>query len=370
MNLDVRKKVLEKEMEYANVKDNLIFDLNAELKPELVYFRPEVEIITDIVIEYLVTGIPQHILVLGWRGSGKTTSVLMVIKTIIKELSSSESMREKNVFLEKYYYVNVRENPTRAGIFEAVLGRSVRGFSFSEVLKDLDDALGGKTVIIFDEVDFIKDNEIFYHVSRSTKALIIAIVQNINWYKSLDSGIQSSFMPRFIFFKNYDAMQLKEILMLRAKHGLFHYDEGAVSLISAIVARDYHGDARIGIRALYHAGKQDKWDEKAIKECIEVAVKEIELHTLSHLSLKDLIILSVLAEQNETNKAYETVSNSLKNFGIYISKPTYYRTLNFLQSLGIITLIKKKAGRYYTYEAQLLTTPELIFNLMNSKFIQ
>jgi len=46
--------------------------------------------------------------------------------------------------------------------------------------------------------------------------------------------------------------------MLRAKYGLDHYEEEKIALIGAPVSKNHHGDARVGILALYYAGKQDK----------------------------------------------------------------------------------------------------------------
>jgi len=36
--------------------------------------------------------------------------------------------------------------------------------------------------------------------------------------------------------------------------------------------------------------------------------------------------------------------------------------VNYLQNLGLITLIKKKIGRYYTMESQILLSDETIVN--------
>jgi hypothetical protein len=66
------------------------------------------------------------------------------------------------------------------------------------------------------------------------------------------------YMTEKILFNEYDSEQLEEILMLRAKYGLNHYEEEKIALIGALVSKNHHGDARVGILALYYAGKQDK----------------------------------------------------------------------------------------------------------------
>jgi len=43
-----------------------------------------------------------------------------------------------------------------------------------------------------------------------------------------------------------------------------------------------------------------------------------------------------------------------------MSKSTFFQSVNYLQNLGLITLIKKKIGRYYTMESQILLSDESI----------
>ncbi|WMT50190.1 MAG: hypothetical protein RE472_04265 [Thermoplasmatales archaeon] len=43
-----------------------------------------------------------------------------------------------------------------------------------------------------------------------------------------------------------------------------------------------------------------------------------------------------------------------------VSKSTFFQSVNYLQNLGLITLIKKKIGRYYTMESQILLSDESI----------
>jgi hypothetical protein len=43
-----------------------------------------------------------------------------------------------------------------------------------------------------------------------------------------------------------------------------------------------------------------------------------------------------------------------------LSKSTFFQSVNYLQNLGLITLIKKKIGRYYTMESQILLSDESI----------
>jgi cell division control protein 6 len=78
---------------------------------------------------------------------------------------------------------------------------------------------------------------------------------------------------------------------------------------------------------------------------------------------RDLLILASLIRNQDSNKAYAEVSCSDNIFLKGMSKSTFFRTVNYLQNLGLITLIKKKIGRYYTMESQILLSDESIVSV-------
>ena len=70
-----------------------------------------------------------------------------------------------------------------------------------------------------------------------------------------------------------------------------------------------------------------------------------------------------MIRNQDSNKAYAEVSCSDNIFLKGMSKSTFFRTVNYLQNLGLITLIKKKVGRYYTVESQTLLSDESIVSV-------
>ena len=73
-----------------------------------------------------------------------------------------------------------------------------------------------------------------------------------------------------------------------------------------------------------------------------------------NLGDRDLLILAALIKNQDTNKGYTEVSASNHLLLREVSEPTFFQSVNYLQNLGLITLIKKKIGRYYTMESQIL----------------
>ena len=66
------------------------------------------------------------------------------------------------------------------------------------------------------------------------------------------------------------------------------------------------------------------------------------------------MILAALVKNQDTNKAYTEVPASNHLLLREVSKSIFFQSVNYLQNLGLITLIKKKIGRYYTMESQIL----------------
>ena len=81
---------------------------------------------------------------------------------------------------------------------------------------------------------------------------------------------------------------------------------------------------------------------------------EVEGETLKNLGDRDPLILAALVKNQDTNMAYSEVSVSSHLLLRRVSKLTFFQSVNYLQNLDLITLIKKKKGRYYTMESQIL----------------
>ncbi|MGC8680404.1 MAG: hypothetical protein ACP5T6_03885 [Candidatus Micrarchaeia archaeon] len=67
-----------------------------------------------------------------------------------------------------------------------------------------------------------------------------------------------------------------------------------------------------------------------------------------------------LIRNQDTNRAYTEVSNNNNILLKGMSKSTFFQSVNYLQNLGLITLIKKKIGRYYTMESQILLDESIV----------
>ena len=87
---------------------------------------------------------------------------------------------------------------------------------------------------------------------------------------------------------------------------------------------------------------------------LKQAYVEVGGETLKNLGDRDLLILVALIKNQDTNKAYAEVSESNHLLLRGVSLSTFFQSVNYLQNLSLITIIKKKIGRYYTMESQIL----------------
>lgn len=90
--------------------------------------------------------------------------------------------------------------------------------------------------------------------------------------KQLDAATRSSLQPVRLYFKNYDAGQIKQILLGRARKGLRSWDESDISQISALTTQRTNSDARVAIKTLYYKVMSP---QGSTEKCFEEARKDI-----------------------------------------------------------------------------------------------
>ncbi|BAB60634.1 hypothetical protein [Thermoplasma volcanium GSS1] len=224
-----------------------------------------------------------------------------------------------------YYYINVRENPTSIKIYRYVTKISNRDNDIDEVKNKFDSFLYGKSIVILDEVDFLQDYDVLYHITRHTKANLILLTQKVYWYMDTnDESVKSSLQPDHIVFYEYSSDEIREILKMRADEGLNKYDPDSLGLLSAMLVRNYRSDARIGIKALEIIGRMNEWDDDSVRTALKQAYVEVEGETLKNLGDRDLLILAALIKNQDTNRAYSEVSASSNLLLRGVSKSTFF----------------------------------------------
>jgi len=350
-----RKKVEEIRQTVSKLKNPAVFDL--KYVPNSIYIRKELEAVVEKIAQYNVMNVPSHIIIFGSRGSGKTVSILYLLKVL---------QREGGL---KTFYVKARENPSSYRIYMKMAGVEKIGHSPNELMQKALETYGERSVIVIDDADFMEDFNILYTFTRSSNASIILLTQNIQLINRIDESTYSSMLPSKIYFADYNPDEIYQIMRMRAEEGLHNWDDKALKLASAIIVRDYRSDTRIAILSLLKLAILGKWDEETVKKAIEEASREVESITLRELKDRDLIALYIVSKTKETSKAYPIFTAYTSRYeGRFLTKPTFFRTLNYLQNLGLITQIKKRVGKSFTIEVETLIDQKMIEKEIEERF--
>src|SRR6056297_1943423 len=145
------------------------------------------------------------------------------------------------------------------------------------------DAQFDSVIIILDEIDLMNDDSVLMKLSRAEEAGkidssvgVIAISNKIQYVDNVNERVKSSFQHKELFFKPYDANQLREIMFNREdafQNGVLSED---VIPLSAAFAAQEHGDARKAIDILRHAGEVAY--EAGAEQVMEEHVRQAQQH--------------------------------------------------------------------------------------------
>lgn len=200
--------------------------------------------------------IPGHLLLLGPPGSGKTVTILKVLRDLAG-LPAQVS------------YIVAAHSPllTLDRICEKLLGRSIWGYGLTQAWDLISRSLGDRALIlVIDELDKLlvsgKGDELIYYLTRRPNTCLIGISNLVNICGYIrDPRARSSFVPQTIGFSPYTAPELIAILELRARlafGSLDALDDELIPEISRLALRR-GGDARYAIDLL--------------KGCVEICIQ-------------------------------------------------------------------------------------------------
>ena len=344
---------------YENYQDP-IFRKRETLLPDYVPEHlpnrtTEIETISQLIKESL-EGRITHIFIHGTPGTGKTASILHIF----------EKLHEKTDTITSY--VNCFNKNTRMAILYSIFLKfykekrptrrmpSRRGIAYDELLESFLEELDktkAKIVVCLDEVDQIKENELIYDLSRTSKKIQIISISNDEFaFKNIDPRTRSSMYPlETIQYSPYSYKQMVEIIKYKVEEA-FQKDvvtKEAVEKLAEFSA-DHNGDVRVARETLLRAGQlansngDEKVDLRHIKETLEKSRHAKPMKIISELSEKEKDILNLLPEEGvfypEFYKFYKSEKGKLgdRMFRNYLKK---------LSELNLIKMERKGMGGSY-----------------------
>jgi archaeal cell division control protein 6 len=338
---------------------------------------------------------PSNVFIYGKTGTGKTACV----KYVGKELSLKGTELGKRVNL---IYINCEIVDTQYRVLQNIANHFVpaeswaqripfTGWPTDEVYEALrryvdgwtkDDAAeqwvrdpartaGEVTIIVLDEVDKLKGDEVLYSLTRINgdlqfnKVSVIGISNDLKFTEFLDPRVKSSLGEESMIFAPYDAKQLEDILTQRAgmalKPGVLQ--EGVIPLCAALAARE-HGDARRALDLLRVAAELAERDRnpKVSDTYVRMAQNKIELDRISEVvrtlptQSKLVLLATILGEEANREQGIHTLTTG-EVFDVYkdlcrltgsdiLTQRRITDLISELDMLGIFTARVISKGRY------------------------
>jgi len=328
---------------------------------------------------------PPNMLLYGPAGTGKSLIIGAVTQQII-ELCQSKGKR--------FGVVDINCQPINTldqAVFELVqtvakdvdakIGVPETGVSTKQKYRRLYKLINehyDSVIFILDEIDLLVGrrandepaySKLLYQLSRASntneiegQVSVAALTNDPKFMEDIDGRAESSFNPRDVYFPDYDANQLRQILENR--RDAFRSDaltDDVLPLVSAFAAQS-HGDARKAIDLFRGAGDlaDERGDEKVREDHVRESQEEIDkdrsLKLVEGLTTQKKISLYATASVAHFSNWSGSSVPSPVGFRVYqwiteeidadqMTRETYVKYVKELSTYGLISSSRKSRGR-------------------------
>jgi len=355
--------------------------------PDTIEHREDqINHIANILAPCLKLNRPSNTFIYGKTGTGKTVS----IKHIIKNMTDLASNKKIPVM---FIYINCKLKRVADTEYRIIaqLGRELgllipnTGLPTDEVYRLFFDALDRKKIlllIVLDEIDQLINkagDAVLYNLIRVNEELknsqisLVGISNNSRFIDMVDPRVKSSLSEEDVLFPPYNALQLQDILRMRAKKAFKPavLESGVIEKCAAYSAKE-HGDARRALDLLRVAGEvaERKCSKNVKIEHIDEAEEKIEHDRVldiimtqpkqSQAALYAIIMVSLKEEETIlTGQIYDVYKDLCNKIGL--SSLTQRRIGDIIAELDMLGIINAKViskGRYGRTREIILATPD------------
>jgi cell division control protein 6 len=344
-------------------------------------------------------GKPRNTLIYGKTGTGKSLVSRHVTRSA-QEYAQREGTRLRRAYIDctqattetqaVIKLARTLNEPDETDVSIPLSGLSTNVY-YSRLWEILD-SIYDVVIIILDEVDKLKANDLLMQLSRAgeagkvdtCKVGILAISNKISFKDDLDERVLSSLQDREFIFPPYDANQLREIMFNRDdafRDGVL--DDDAIPLAAAFAAQE-HGDARKALDILRNAGElaKDDGDDRVREEHVRDAREQADIDRFSKLlegqptqSKAAVYALSELSNRRESAEvSTREIFDRYKELTQVLNMDTLSQRrmadrLNeqvFLDILGRTDRVGRGRGQGMTYFYDLLEDPDVVQSAIKS----
>jgi cell division control protein 6 len=315
---------------------------------------------------------PENIMIYGKTGTGKS-----LVSNHVCQRAQNAAEADVSIGIA---YIDCAEDNTETQAVSSLAAKlnneSITGISiphtglstskYYKLLWQVLDAQFDSVIIILDEIDLMNDDSVLMKLSRAEEAGkidcsigVVAISNKIQYIDDLNERVKSSFQHKELFFKPYDAAQLREIMYNRKdafQDGVLSED---VIPLSAAFAAQEHGDARKAIDIFRHAGEvayeasAEKVQEEHVRQAQQHAEKDRFRELVSGAPMQAKAALLALTELSInsdddaflTSRVYDQYEWICKEIDMEVLSVRRFRDILKEQTfLGIVEIEKINKG--------------------------
>ena len=244
--MDAKTKIVEN-FELMSKKDNIknltAFDINSKPDESYFYKRKIYEELGSNLLYFLHYGMRTHSFMTGVRGSGKTTTINMLV----------EEIKNSGKYDFEVLYINCKGLKRSYDVITKSLfkGNKFRGKDpIYEAANHFAQFGDKKFIMILDEVDNLTDDDLLYHISRNPSfknIQLVMITRKPKFLEKISEDVLSSLQLKFFHFDSYSKEELYTILSMRADKGLKKYNKHLLKKIAEMNVKEAYSDVRVGM---------------------------------------------------------------------------------------------------------------------------
>lgn len=368
------------------LKDLTVFDIG--YLPDEIHKRKETETLFKEISRFVNYKTPNHILLTGPPGLGKTVTIKYICKREILQEKGIESL-----------YINCRDKTTTQILLELIeeldIDTPQKNLSNHELMKIFLKIIKSPLLLILDEIDRgRKVGNLLYALSRTREnesiehppISLILVSNNLSWDDYIDASVRSSLQLSRVLFQPYKTNELNEILKQRVKLGF--YNENAIplqeiELIAKKTVDEKRSDCRVALKTLLYAAQyadnqsKKKIEKKDIEHNFYIAVKDIERERITRLHNSQLLILYSCCVNKEKSftEVFDWYDNNSKELNLNsLSQSMVYYWMEYLFNQGLININTDKVKTNGIPKKTLVINPlideKLVIEELNKRMLR
>lgn len=395
---DKMKKVFMKRKNNSQILINPRYLSESYVPSKLLFREKEIEETARHSADFLFSSVVKNLVIHGPPGVGKTVAVRMLEKTY-NEVAAEHGIDSRAIYVsaKDLTYRRILYDLAHKLNLEVNLGMAIADI-YNMIVKHMEE-IDSRYLLIVDEIDKLRKrpgeepvDNLVYSLSRineRAERIVVAIylvTNNARVVERLSAPSFSSLAPIFLYFRDYNANELYEILKDRVEKAFVpgSVDDAALKLLAALIKRESK-DLRWGFLVLREApaeAENGKITEKSIWRAVGVVERNVLKQVISGLDVNALLLLLALAVLTE--KGHHNINSSM----LYVKykelcdalgwfPKTMKHVINYigakLESEGLVTRRAVSKGRYgrtqiFHLEENTITVKNIVREVLAERF--